>query len=145
MPAASYNFTIDKGAAFYISFDYKDSSNTIINLTNWCARFSFLPEGSSTPVTYISDTINSVYSFTIQPSLGKIILKLPATTTDTFNFNFASYDLDLKSPNELYTGAGDQIIKLLKGTFTMITSNVVNPEPFSCNIITDPDQCIDCG
>lgn len=145
MPAASYNFTIDKGAAFYISFDYKDSNNNIINLTNWCARFSFLPEGSATPITYISDTINSVCSFTIQPALGKIILKLPATTTDTFNFNLASYDLDLKSPNELYAGAGNQIIKLLKGTFTMIAGNISNPSPFTCNVISDPDQCNECG
>lgn len=144
MPAADYNFTIDKGAAFYIAFDYKDSNNAIINLTNWCARFSFLPEGSTTPVTYISDTTNATYSFRIEPSLGKIILKLPATTTDTFTFNFASYDLDLKSPNELYAGAGNQIIKLLKGTFTMIRGNVINPEPFDCNIVSDPDQCIEC-
>lgn len=144
MPAADYNFTIDKGAAFNIVFEYKDGINNIINLTNWCARFSFIPEGASTPVTYISDTINSSYSFTIQPEFGKIVLKLPATTTDSFGFNFASYDLDLRSPNELYPGAGNQIIKLLKGTFTMIRGNVTNPEPFNCNVISDPDQCIGC-
>lgn len=144
MPAADYNFTIDRGAGYYIAFDYKDNNNITINLTNWCARFSYLPEGSTTPVTYISDTINASYSFIIQPELGKIILKLPATTTQSFNFNFAVYDLDLKSPNELYPGSGNQIIKLLKGTFTMIGSNVANPEPFSCNIIADPDQCVEC-
>lgn len=144
MPAADYSFTIDRGAVFYTAFDYRDSNNNVIDLTNWCARFSFLPEGQTTPTTYISDTINSSYNFTIQPSLGKIILMLPSTTTESFTFNTATYDLDLKSPNELYPGAGVQIIKLLKGVFTMIGSNVINPAPFDCNILTDPDQCIEC-
>lgn len=144
MPAANYNFTIDKGSAFYIAFDYKDSNNNTIDLTNWCARFSFLPEGATSPTTYITDTINALCSFTIQPEYGKIVLKLPSTTTESFNFNFAVYDLDLKSPNELYVGAGNQIIKLIKGTFTMISSNVTNPEPFDCVVLSDPDQCIEC-
>ena len=31
MPAANYNFTIEKGTAFVISFEYKDNDNNIIN------------------------------------------------------------------------------------------------------------------
>ena len=34
MPAANYNFSIEKGTAFVISFEYKDDNNDIINLTN---------------------------------------------------------------------------------------------------------------
>jgi hypothetical protein len=146
MPAAEYNFSIEKGAVFYISFEYKDSTNTTINLTNWCARISIESADAGQPITsfsYISDATTPEYSFTIDPSLGKIILQLSASTTQAFNFSTARYDLDLKAPNELYPGSGPQIIKLLKGFITVISSNVTNPEPFDCNIITE-DPCLTC-
>ena len=43
MAAAEYNFNLDKGSRFYISFEYKNESNEIINLTNWLGRLSFTP------------------------------------------------------------------------------------------------------
>lgn len=147
MPAAEYNFSIEKGAVFYISFEYKDATNTTINLTHWCARLSIESADANQPITtitYISDSITPEYSFTIEPDLGKIILQLAASTTQSFNFNTAKYDLDLKAPNELYPGAGPQIIKLLKGFITFISSNVANPEPFSCNIVQPEAPCQTC-
>jgi hypothetical protein len=130
MPAPDYNFSIDKGASFYISFDYRDSSESVINLTNWKARLSIKPSNSDSVITYFTDTTNSSYSFTIIPELGKIILRLPLSTIDNFSFTNAVYDLDLKAPNELYLGAGQQIIKLLKGSISIVSGNIPNPEPF---------------
>ena len=146
MPAAEYNFSLEKGAVFYISFEYKDATQTTINLTNWCARISFESADAGQPITsfsYISDSVTPEYSFTIDPDLGKIILQLSASTTQSFNFSTAKYDLDLKAPNELYPGSGPQIIKLLKGFVTVISSNVTNPEPFNCALPTT-DPCTTC-
>lgn len=147
MPAAEYNFPIEKGAVFYISFEYKDSTGAIIDLTNWCARLSVESADQNQPITsftYVTDTVVPEYSFTINPTTGKIILQLPASTTQSFNFSTAKYDLDLKAPNELYPGSGPQIIKLLKGFITVISSNVTNPAPFDCNTTTGSDPCETC-
>lgn len=130
MSASEFGFTIDKGASFYISFQYKDSSQSIINLTNWKARLSIKPNNSETLITYFSDVTNSSYSFVIVPELGQLILKLPVSTTDSFSFTSAVYDLDLKAPNEVYSGAGPQIIKLLKGSISIVSGYISNPEPF---------------
>lgn len=143
--AAEYNFAMEKGVVFYTAFEYKDANNQIIDLTNWCARFSMQSiDGTPTTITYLSNTTNSSYSFTIEPALGKIILQISADTTKNFNFSNARYDLDLKAPNELFPGAGPQIIRLLKGAINLIDSNVANPEPFLCVTNSDPDQCLTC-
>jgi hypothetical protein len=143
MAATEYNFSISNGKAYYISFDYKDNNQQTINLTNWCARLSIQPSVGN-KITYITDNTNSQYSFIIQPDLGRLILKLPASTTGSFDFPNAVYDLDLKAPNELYPGSGSQIIPLLKGSITILFSNVSDPEPFNCNVASDPDQCLNC-
>ena len=38
MPAANYNFTIEQGSSFAISFQYLDNEQNPIDITNWCAR-----------------------------------------------------------------------------------------------------------
>ncbi len=133
MSAPSYNFALDKGSIFYISFTYLDDTNQIINLTNWKGRFSFTPiDGPlvNTTTTYFTGDANSSYSFSINGDEGKLILKLPASTTSNFNFNAALYDIDLKAPNELYDGAGEYIVKLVKGTMAVNSGNSSNPDPF---------------
>lgn len=145
MAAPEYNFSLDKGSVFYISFTYFDDSNQIINLTNWLGRFSFTPlDGASanTTITYFTGNVNSDYSFTINADEGKLILKFSALNTSNFNFNAAAYDVDLKAPNELYSGAGDNVIKLIKGIMTIINSNSTNPETFPVTVEETP--CEDC-
>ena len=144
MAATEYNFSISNGKAYYIAFDYKDSSQQTINLTNWCARLSIQPSDGASKITYLTDNTNNDYSFVVQPDIGRIVLKLPSTTTNSFTFPNAVYDLDLKAPNEIYPGAGAQIIPLLKGTISIIFGNVVNPDPFDCNITAGPEQCLNC-
>lgn len=143
--AAQYNFEIEKGSTFYISFEYKDASSNIINLTNYCARLSI--QSTATPptkITYISDSIESGHSFTISPNEGKIILQLSSSLTGSFNFDNAVYDLDLKLPNSAFIGAGDSIIRILTGNISMISRNISEPEPFVCKNLSDPEQCIVC-
>jgi hypothetical protein len=146
MPAAEYNFSIEKGSIFSIAFEYKDSNLIPINLTNWCARFNMQSTDTDKPITlfsFVSDKTLPEYSFNIVPSEGKIVLILPVSTTESLNFNNAKYDLDLKAPNEVYPGAGPQIIKLLKGFISIISSNVEVSTPFDCNI-SSGDPCQTC-
>lgn len=144
--AAVYNFTIEKGSAFYISFQYTDSSNNIINLTNYCARLSIQSVNTSptTKLTYLTDTVTPDYSFIVSPQEGKIVFQLSATATNNLNFNNALYDLDIKLPNEQFPGAGPNITRIVNGGITVISRNITEPEPFVCNTLTDPNQCLTC-
>lgn len=38
MKASLYDFSIDQGSSFRLSFIYKDSEGNPIDLTGWCAR-----------------------------------------------------------------------------------------------------------
>ena len=142
MPAAEYNFPIEKGTAFVIAFEYKDDNQTPINLTNWCARLRWI-EDQETPITrtFVTNTRNSNYEFTIDPLLGKIILKIPASVTLNYNFGAARYDLELQEPNDLYAGGGKKVFRILQGTVTLVARNVPDTDAFQCN--TDLQD--DCG
>lgn len=143
MPAADYNFEIEKGTSFYISFDYKDDQAVPINLTNWCARLRWIENDGETVKSYITNTTNSEYQFSIDPLIGRIILKFPAATTAAFNFTTANYDLELQEPNDLYNGGGKKVFRILQGVITLITRNVPDDEAFNCTY--DPqDPCTTC-
>ena len=105
MPAANYNFTLEKGTAFVISFEYKDNNENVIDLTNWVARLRW-KDNNDVIKTFITDTRSSEYEFIITPADGKISLKIPASQTAAYNFTSAVYDLELQEPNDLYSGGG---------------------------------------
>jgi hypothetical protein len=69
--------------------------------------------------TQIFSTTNidySIYKFDIIGLEGKLLLQIPASTTNAFLFGKAKYDLELESPNEIYLGGGKEIIRLIFGT-----------------------------
>lgn len=142
MPAAEYNFPIEKGTAFVIAFEYKDDNNQPINLTNWCARLRWL-EDQSSPITrtFVTNTRNASYEFTIDPLSGKIILKIPASETLLYSFGAARYDLELQEPNDLYSGGGKKVFRILQGTISLVQRNVPDTDAFQC----DTDVQDDCG
>jgi hypothetical protein len=143
MPAASYNFEIEKGTSFYISFDYKDDLSTPVDLTNWCARLRWIENDGETTRSYTTNTTNSDYQFTIDPLIGRLIFRLPATTTAAFNFVTANYDLELQEPNDLYNGGGKKVFRILQGVITLITRNVPDDDAFNCTTDTQ-DPCGTC-
>jgi hypothetical protein len=140
MPAAEYSFVIEKGTSFVIAFEYKDDSNIPINITNWCARIRWI-EDQETPVirTFTTTTRNSDYEFTIDPLLGKVVLKLSAAFTASFNFSNARYDFELQEPNDLYSGGGKKIFRILQGNIALLTRNVPGDDAFSCSVDTQND------
>jgi hypothetical protein len=145
MAAAEYSFTIEKGTAFVIAFEYKNDNNSPINLTNWCARIRWIEDQSETPVvrTFTTNVRNNAYEFTLDPLNGKLILKIPASETAQYTFGSARYDLELQEPNDLYSGGGKKVFRILQGTISLISRNVPGTDAFQCDI-NSQDDCGTC-
>lgn len=144
MPAATYNFSIEKGTAFVISFEYQNNNNAPINLTNWVARLRWKEDQAEPTIrTFVTTTRNSLYEFTIQPLIGKILLKIPASQTAQYNFTRATYDLELQEPNDLYDGGGKKVFRILEGSITLIRRNIDDTEIFS-EVFDQQDSCENC-
>ena len=112
--------SIEKGSSFKLSLVYKDNSGNIIDITNYCARLTW-STNTGTTTTFTTDNIDlSQYSFTIDGSNGKLIFLLPASITNSFNFSLAKYDLELRSPEDLYEGGGKYTTRILFGTINIV-------------------------
>lgn len=120
MAASKYDFSIEQGSSFKLSLVYKDESGNAVDLTNWCARLTWKTNTNITQ-TFSTENIDySVYKFTIEPLLGKLNLLIPASTTNSFTFNSAKYDLELQSDDDLYSGGGKYIIRLIYGNINIV-------------------------
>lgn len=146
MAASEYSFTMEKGTAFVIAFEYREDNNLPINLTNWCARLRWIEDQGTNPVirTFITNTRNSSYEFTIDPLKGKLILKIPASETAQYTFSTARYDLEFQEPNDLYSGGGKKVFRILQGNISLISRNVPGTDAFLCDINTQ-DDCGTCA
>lgn len=101
MVAINYNFQIEKGSDFEISFIYTDETGSPVDLSDRCVVLSIVPEESSTiePFSYTnepSEQTNTNKGFVTTNASGIITIKLFAIETNTFNFNNAFYDLDVR-------------------------------------------------
>jgi hypothetical protein len=133
MGASQYNFSIEQGSSFKMSLVYKDSNGEPIDITGWCARLTWRTSANTTQV-FSSDNIDkTVYDFYIEGSIGKINFKLPAATTNDFEFNTAKYDLELQSDEDHYNQGGKFVIRLLYGTVTVQKRFSKYEEPLECN------------
>lgn len=120
MAATKYDFNIEQGTSFRLSLVYKDDAGNPIDLTNWCARLTWTTDKNISQ-TFLSTNIDlSLYKFTIEPNLGKLTLLIPPETTNSFNFNRAKYDLELQSDDDLYSGGGKNVLRLLYGNVVLI-------------------------
>jgi hypothetical protein len=132
MAASKYDFSIEQGTSFKLSLVYKDSERNPINLTNWCARLIWKTNTNTTQVFSSDNTDHSVYKFDIDDSNGKLILMFPAGTTNGFNFTTAKYDLELRSPDELYNGGGQYTTRILFGTVNIVKRFSQNNTNLEC-------------
>lgn len=130
MRAAQYNFSIEQGSSFTLSFVYKNNSGDPVNLTGWCARLTW--KSNSGVETFSTETTNPQYRFDIDEVNGKLTLQFPASTTNNFNFSNAKYDLELQSPNDLYNGGGKYTTRILYGTVTLIKRFSQTNEVLAC-------------
>lgn len=120
MPASKYDFSIEQGTSFKLSLTYKDPNGNPIDINNWCARLIWITDEGITQAFSTNNTDHSIYKFTIDGSNGKLLLQLPAATTNLFTFLKAKYDLELESPNDMYSGGGKEIIRLIYGTIKIV-------------------------
>jgi hypothetical protein len=135
MAATKYDFSIEQGSSFRMSLVYKNSNNDPVDLTDWCARLTWKTNKNITQTFSTENLDFSIYKFTIEPTLGKINLLIPASTTNGFLFSFAKYDLELQSDIDLYNGGGKHIIRVLYGTINVIQRFSQNNELLNCDTI----------
>lgn len=119
MSAGKYDFSIEQGSSFTLSFIYKDGDNNPVDLTGWCARLIW-KTNTGTIETFSTETVNASYRFDIDEPNGKLVLQFPASVTNNFNFNSAKYDLELQSDDDLYNNGGKYTTRILYGTITLI-------------------------
>jgi hypothetical protein len=120
MSASRYDFIIEQGSSYQISFFYKDSDSQPIDLTNWCARLVWKTDTGIIQEFRSGNEDHNEYTFSLNDSTGEIRLLLPASTTSNFKFTSAKYDLDLKSP-AVFTDAGDNYVsRILYGTVSIL-------------------------
>lgn len=132
MAASKYDFAIEQGTSFKISLVYKDQNGNPIDLTNWCARIVWKTNSGSTQIFSSENIDYSVYKFTIDDINGKLTLMFPASTTNSFSFNTAKYDLELQSPDDLYSGGGKYTTRLLFGTINIVKRFSQSVAPLDC-------------
>ena len=132
MPAAIYNFEIEKGSDFSISFQYNDAAGVPIDLSGKCVQFKMLMSNgnqyifsSAAPATYISDG----WSLSAD-NLGKISLKIRSTITVDLTGTSCVYDLDVSDT----TGN----IRLAAGSISFVSRNIDPLGLGSCSVATNP-------
>ena len=107
MPAGRYSFTIEQGATFQLSLQYKDSNGDPIDLTGYSGRMQIRPSAASNTVYLtLSSSLNSdgtglnfSGSGNDQPlTSGSIGVYIAACTSSALTFDgTAYYDLEIYS------------------------------------------------
>lgn len=133
MAASKYDFTIEQGSSFRLTLVYKDANREVIDLTNWCARLTWKTNTSAVQTFTTENVDYSVYKFTIEPQLGKLTLLIPASTTNSFTFNNAKYDLELQSDDDFYNGGGKSVIRILYGNIIIAKRYSQNSTLLDCS------------
>ena len=84
-------------------------------------------------VTFESGHDDTDYKFTIDGAEGKLTLLLPATTTNSYDFSSAKYDLELQSPADLYSGGGKYTKRIMYGSATLSKRFSSGTSALACN------------
>lgn len=132
MAAAKYDFSIEQGTSFELSLIYKSSDSEPINLSGWCARLAWRTSENASYEFSTTSTDYTQYKFDIDAVNGKLTLMLPATTTNSYTFTNAKYDLELQSPDDLYPSGGKETGRILYGTVNIIGRYSQNTSRASC-------------
>ena len=111
MPAGKYSFTIEQGSTTTFEIQYKDNTNTPINLSGYGARMQVRSVvDSSTILLTLSSSIApdgtglnmSGSNGTTPVQSGSIGLYISAATSSNLSFGEAVYDLEIHSGNTVY-------------------------------------------
>jgi subtilisin-like proprotein convertase family protein len=122
MAAATYNFAIEQGSDFDITFKYNDENGIGKDLSGSCVVLRLI-EGTP-PIEFSTATGASLegigYLFTAN-NLGVIRLQISSTSTQLYTFNSSIYDLDIF---EIVAGTAlKKNIRLSTGTIAITKRN----------------------
>lgn len=134
MAANQYDFKIEQGSSFKLSFIYKDSDKNPIDVSGYCARLTW-KTNTNIVQTFTTENVDySTYKFVIDTPTtdGKMTLYLPASTTNDYDFSTAKYDLELQSTTDLYTGGGKEVLRILYGNVTISKRYSKSTELLDC-------------
>jgi hypothetical protein len=113
MASSVYDITAEQGANYTATLTYRDSANTLINITGYTARMQVRKTiGSATP--YLSLTNTS--GITLGGAAGTVAIAISAATLASVPAGNYVYDL------ELISGAG-VVVRLISGDF-IVTGEV---------------------
>ena len=117
MAAGKYNFVIEQDTTLDFDVEYKDSTNTAIDLSDYTARMQIKDKigGSTTYITLSSSLTpdNTGLNFE-EASSGKIKVFISANSSSALDFSKAVYDLEIAS------GSTYPIVtRLLQGNITL--------------------------
>ena len=132
MSASEYNFKIEQGSTFKIRFYYKDENGDPIDLTGYCARLTWKTNFGVVQSFFTENTDYSVYKFELDAANGGMVLTLPASTTNSFEFSYAKYDLELQSPDAIYSSDNFYTYRLLYGKATIVKRYSNSLENLEC-------------
>ena len=115
MAAGKYSFIIEQGATTDFEIQYKDSSNSAVDLTGYQARMQIRSDYGGTQIIALSSSLKedgtglnlSGSNGTTALSSGSIGIFISAASSSTFTFNEALYDLELVS--------GSVVTRLIEG------------------------------
>lgn len=132
MSAGNYDFSIEQGTSFRMSLVYKDANGDPIDITDWCARLTWRTSSNVTQIFTTENTDLTAYKFEIVGSEGRINFLLPASTTNSFDFSSAKYDLELQANYNHYTEGGKYTVRIVYGTVNVIKRNSKLEVPLEC-------------
>lgn len=137
MAAATYNFYIEQGSFFEITFQYLDINSNPIDLTNYCIRLR-MKDNLNNVRLYSSNASCENYTLSKNAN-GYITWSLPSLTTKDFTFTSAVYDLDVNSEDNNRDNK-----RISTGRIEIIPNNFSDCGSGSTSRICSPCEAIVC-
>lgn len=125
MAAAIYNFDIEQGSDFEITFVYNDENGLPVDLSNKCVVLQMEPSDGSACYRFSSSanaTINSDGWHLNTNNNGEVLFKVLSSLTNQYDFDTAIYDLDLLIFNE---NSINSSIRLATGSISIVKRNAL--------------------
>lgn len=121
MAATKYDFSIEQGSSFKMSMIFKNNDGSLMDLTGWSAKLIWKTNTNKINIFSTDNIDHSVYKFTLDAPSSSMVLSIPANTTNAFNFSSAKYDLELTSPDTLYSPeGGNYTFRAIYGIVTIV-------------------------
>jgi hypothetical protein len=91
-PVTKINLSIYKNSVYTHRFNINDANGVPVNLTGFTALLDMRASSSADPVLYQATSSDDI---TVNPA-GYVVLEIPATTIEAWDFDSAQYDLVLQ-------------------------------------------------